>query len=163
MVVLLSNLKLLKSQKGQPRTEKLIPDSVKNPRASQVSITMTVLLMKSKPLLNFWTRTIFLLDMDPATLMTLIHTTDNESMCNQYPETTTHQPRTNLCLLFSPLRPMDSKRMGLSVSFAIYQKKITDRHVNEPFPTFEEFNDLWKPGAMDVFSPVVVNCRCIQM
>ena len=38
---------------------------------------------------SFW-------DMDPAALKSLKDTKDRDSMSNQYPQTTTHQPRTNL-------------------------------------------------------------------
>ena len=74
--------------------------------------------------------------------MTLKHTTDRDSMYNQYPQTTTHQPTTGLNPLFSSLRPMDSERKELRVGFAFFQKNyLLDRRVNETVDTVEELSD----------------------
>ena len=54
-------------------------------------------------LYSFW-------DMIPAALMSLNHTFDRSSMSNQYPQPTTHQPRTDSYPVFSSLRRMDSQR-----------------------------------------------------
>ena len=62
-------------------------------------------------------------DMVPAALMSLNHTNYRYSMSNQYPQPTTHQPRTDSYLVFSSLRRMDSQRKGLRVSFAFPQRK----------------------------------------
>ena len=66
-------------------------------------------------------------DMVPAALMSLNHTNDTYSMFNQQPQPTTQQPKTDSYPVFSSLRTMDSKRKGLRVSFAFFQKKITHR------------------------------------
>ena len=83
-------------------------------------------------------------------------------MSNQNPQSTTHPPRTNLYLLFSSLRPMDSKRKSLDVSFAFIQRNfLPDGRVNEAVATVEELSDVLKPRAMDGFLPLVMNCSCI--
>ena len=64
---------------------------------------------------NFW-------KMVPAALMSLSHTNDTYSMLNQNPQPTTQQPRADSDPVFSSLRTMDSKRKGLRVSVAFFQK-----------------------------------------
>ena len=106
-------------------------------------------------LYNLW-------DMVPAALMSLNLTNDRSSMSNQYPQPTTHQPRTDSYPLFSSLRRMVSQRNGLRVSFAFFQRNyLPDGRVNETVATVEELSDLWKPGAMDGVPPFVMNCNCI--
>ena len=64
--------------------------------------------------------------------------------------------------MFSSLRMIDSKRKGLRVSFAIFQRNyLPDGRVNETVAKVEELSDLWKPGAMDGTPPFVMNCKCI--
>ena len=100
-------------------------------------------------------------DMVPAALMSLNHTNDTYSLFNQYPQPTAQQPRTDSFPVFSSLRTMDSKRKGLRVSFAFFQKKLLpDGRMNETVSTVEEVSDLWKPGAMDGTSPFVMICNC---
>ena len=100
-------------------------------------------------------------DMVPAALMSLNHTNDRYSMSNQYPQPTTHQPRTDSYPVFSSLRRMDSQRKGLRVSFAFFQRNYPpDGRVNETVATVEELSDLWKPGVMDGIPPFVMNCNC---
>ena len=71
-------------------------------------------------------------DMVPAALMSLNHTNDTYSMFNQYPQPRTQQPRTDSYPVFSSLRTMDSKREGLRVSFAFFQRNyLPDGRVNE--------------------------------
>ena len=83
-------------------------------------------------------------------------------MSNQYPQPTTHQPRTDSYPVFSSLRTMDSKRKGLRVSFAFFQRNyLPDARVNQTVATVEELSDLWKPAAMDGIRPFVMNCNCI--
>ena len=83
--------------------------------------------------------------MVPASLMSLNHTNDRYSMSNQYPESTTHQPRTDSYPVFSSLRRMDSQRKGLCVSFAVFQQiHLPDGRVIETVATVEELSDLWK-------------------
>ena len=102
--------------------------------------------------------------MVPAALMSLNHTNDGYSMSNQYPQTTTHQPRTDSYPVFSSLRTMDSKKKGLSVRFVFFQRiYLPDGRVNETVATVEELSDLWKPGAMDGMPPFVMNCTSIYM
>ena len=60
--------------------------------------------------------------MVPAALMSLNHTNDRYFIFNQYPQPTTHQPRTDSYPVFSSLRRMDSQRKGLRVSFALFQR-----------------------------------------
>ena len=94
---------------------------------------------------NFLTPYI-LRNMSPAALTSLNHKNDTYSMSNQYAQPTTHQSRTDLYPVFSSLRTMDSKRKGLRVSFAFFQRKyLPDGRVNETFATVEELSDLWKP------------------
>ena len=57
-----------------------------------------------------------------AALMRVNYKTDWDSICNQYPQTITHQLRTDLCPLFSSLRPMDSKRNDMRVSTALFRR-----------------------------------------
>ena len=100
--------------------------------------------------------------MVPAGLMSLNHTNDRYSMSNQYPQPTTHQPRTDSYPVFSSWRRMDSKRKGLCVSFAFVQQNyLPYGQVNETEATVEELSDLWNPGAMDRIPPFVMNCNCI--
>ena len=92
--------------------------------------------------------------MVPTALMSLNHTNDTYSMFNQYPQLTTQQPRTASCPVFSSLRTMESKRKGLRVSLAFFQRNyLPDGRVNKTVATIEELSDLWKPGAMDGIQP----------
>ena len=61
-------------------------------------------------------------DMVPAALMSLSHTNDTYSMLNRYPQPTTQQPRADSDPAFSSLRTMNSKKKGLRVSFAFFQR-----------------------------------------
>ena len=71
-------------------------------------------------------------DMFPAALMSLNHTNETYSMFNQYTQLTTQQPRTDSYPVLSPLRTMDSKRKGLRVSFAFFQRSyLPDGRMNE--------------------------------
>ena len=98
----------------------------------------------------------------PEALVSLNHTNDRYSTFNQYHQPTIHQPSTDSYRVFSSLRTMDSKRKGLRVSFAFFQKKcLPDGQVNETVATIEEMSDLWKPRAMDGIPPFVMNCNCI--
>ena len=83
-------------------------------------------------------------DMSPAALKSLNHNNDSYSISNQYPQPTTHQSRTDSYPVFSSLRTMDSKRKGLRVTFAFFQRKHSpDGRVNETVATVEELGDLW--------------------
>ena len=94
--------------------------------------------------------------------MSLSHTIDTYYMLNQYPQPTTQQPRADSDPVFSSLRTMNSKRKGLRVSFAFFQKNyLPDGRMNETVAKVEELSDLWKPGAMDETPPFVMNCNCI--
>ena len=100
--------------------------------------------------------------MGPAAFMSLNHTNDTYSMFNQYPQVTTQQPRTESYPVFSSLRTIDSKRKGLRVSFAFFQRNyLPDRRMNETVAKVDELSDLWKLGAMDGTPPFVMNCNCI--
>ena len=97
----------------------------------------------------------------PAALLSLNHTRDLHSMSNQYPQPTTHQPRTDSYAVVSSLRMTDSKIKRMHVSFPLLQKNyLPDGRVNETVVTVEELSDLWKPGAMDGFPRFVINCNC---
>ena len=99
--------------------------------------------------------------MVPAALMLLNHTDDRYSMSNKYPQTTIHQARTDSYPVFSLLRRMESKRKGLRVSFAFFQRNyLPDVGVNETVATVEELSDIQKPGAMDGIPPFVMICNC---
>ena len=103
-------------------------------------------------------------DMVPAALMPLNHTNDTYYTFNQYPQPTTQQPRTDSNPVFSSLRTMNSKRKGLRVSFAFFQRnQLQDGRVNETVATVEELSGLWKPGEMDGVPPFVMNCICIRV
>ena len=100
--------------------------------------------------------------MVPAALMPLNHTNDTYSMFNQYPQSTTQQPRTDSNPVFSSLRTMDSKRKGLRVTLAFFERNyLRNGRVNETVSTVEELRDLWKPGAIDGVPTLVMNCNCI--
>ena len=102
--------------------------------------------------------------MAPAALTSLNHTNDTYSTFNQYPQPTTQQPRTDLYPVFSSLRTMDSKKKGLRVSFAFFQRNyLPDGRVNETVAKVEELSDIWKAGAMAGIPPFVMNCNCIQV
>ena len=160
IVVLLSTLKLL--QKIDRSTENGItfPDSVKKLSEFPVKIGINVLLLSSVSLMflnpyNLW-------DMVLSALMSLNHTNDRYSMSNQYPQATTHQPRTDSDPVFSSLRRMNSQKKGLRVSFAFFQRNyLPDGRVKETVATVEELSDLWKPGAIDGMPPFVMNGNCI--
>ena len=111
---------------------------------------------------NIFRTPYILRNMSPAALTSLNDHNDTYSMSNQYPQPTTHQSRTNSDPVFSSLRTMVSKRKGLRVSFAFFQRNyLPDGRVNETVATVEELSDLWKPGAMDGVPPFVMNCNCI--
>ena len=100
--------------------------------------------------------------MVPAALMSLSHTNDTYSLFNQYPQPTNQQLRADLYPLLSSLRTMNSKRKGLRVSFAFFQKNyLPDGRMKETVAKVEELSDLWKPGAMDGTPLFVMNCNCI--
>ena len=104
---------------------------------------------------NFW-------DMVPAAFISLNHTNNTYSVSSQYPQLKTHQSRTDSHPVFSSLRTMDSKRKGLRVSFAFFQRNfLPDGRVNETVARVEELSDQWKPGAMYGIPPFVMNCNCI--
>ena len=100
--------------------------------------------------------------MVPAGLMSPKHTNDRYSMSNQYPQPSTHKPRTDSYPVLSSLRTMDCQMKGLRVSFAFFQRNyLPDGRVNETVATVEELSDIWKPEAIDGNPPFVMNCKCI--
>ena len=97
--------------------------------------------------------------MDPAAPLTLNHITDRDSMSKQYHKITTHQPKTDLYSPFSFIRPTNSKRNGLCVSFDLFQRYyLTDGQVSETVVTIGELSDLWNTGTMDEVPMFVANC-----
>ena len=94
--------------------------------------------------------------------MSLSHTNDTYSMFNQYPQPTTQQPRADSNPVYSSSRAMNSKRKGLRVNFAFFQRNyLPVGRMNETVAKVEELSDLWMPGAMDGTPPFVMNCNCI--
>ena len=101
-------------------------------------------------------------NMASAAFVSLNHTNDTYCMSNQNPQPTTHQSRTDSYPAYSSLRTMHSKKKGLRVSFAFFQRNyLPDGRVNETVATVEELSDLWKPEAMDGIPPFLMNCNCI--
>ena len=101
-------------------------------------------------------------DLVPAAILSLCHTNDTYSLFNQYPQSAIQQPSADSYPVFSSLRTMNSKRKGLRVSFAFFQRNyLPDGRLNETVAKVEQLNDLWKPGAMDGTPPFVMNCNCI--
>ena len=98
----------------------------------------------------------------PAARMSLSRTNDTYSMFNQNPQPTTQQPRADSYSVFSSLRTMNSKRKGLRVSFAFFQRNyLPDGRMNETVAKLEKLSDLWNPEAMDGTPLFVMNCNCI--
>ena len=82
-------------------------------------------------------------DMVPAALMSLNHTSERYSMSNQYPQPTTHQPRTDSYPVFCSFRTTNSKKKGLRIGFAILQRdSLPDGRVNETVATVEKLSGL---------------------
>ena len=75
--------------------------------------------------------------------MSLSHTNDTYSVFNQYPQPKPQQPRADSYPMSSSLRTMDSKKKGLLVSFAFFQKiYLPDGRMNETVAKVEELSDL---------------------
>ena len=111
---------------------------------------------------NIFLTPYILWDLSPAALTSLNHNNDRYSISNQYPQPTTHQPRTDSNPVSSSLRTMNSKRKWLRVGFALFQRKyLPDGRANETVATVEELSDRWKPGAMDGIPPFVMKGNCI--
>ena len=107
---------------------------------------------------NIFLTPYILWDMSAAALTSLNHNKDRYCISNQYPRPTTQQPRTDSYPVFFSLRTKNSKRKGLRVSFAFFQRNyLPDGRVNETVATVGELTDLWKPGAMDRIPPFVMN------
>ena len=78
-------------------------------------------------------------DMVPAALTSFRHTNDTYSMFNQYPQPTTQPPTADSYPVFPSLRTMNSKRKGLRVSFAFFQRNyLPDGRMNETVAKAEE-------------------------
>ena len=100
--------------------------------------------------------------MVPAALMSLSHTIDTYSMFNQYPQPKTQQPRADSYPVFSSVRTMDTKRKGLRVSFAFFQRNyLPDGRKNKTFAKVEELSDLWNPQSNGWNSTVCDELFCI--
>ena len=86
------------------------------------------------------------------------------SLSNKYLQPTSDQPRTDSYPVFSSLQKMDSKRKGLLVSFAFFQRNyLPNGRVIETVGTVEVLSDLWKPGAMDGIPPFVMIGNFVQV
>ena len=156
-----------KSRTYQPRTEiffqilwkhKRIPENDHHNCPIDLEHTSKIVVNRYK----FW-------DLYAATLITLNHMTDGDTMSNQYPQITTHQPRTDVYLLFCLLRPMkrERERKWWRARFAFFQKKTSDE-MDERTKQFlrlriEELNDLWKPGARYGSPPFVMKSSCFEV
>ena len=70
-------------------------------------------------------------DVVQAAVMSLKHTDDRYSMTNQYPQPSTHQPKTDSYPVFFSLGTMDSKRKELRVIFCILSKKLPTERTSE--------------------------------
>ena len=57
-------------------------------------------------------------DMDPAALSTLNYTPERNHMMFEFPQPSTHQPKTDIYPLFYSLGPLDDRWKELRVSFA---------------------------------------------
>ena len=102
---------------------------------------------------DFW-------DMVPGARLLLNHTNDRYSMSNQYPQPTTHQPRTDSYPVFSSLRTMEKK--GRECTSALHSFKEGTYQTDEWTSQLLQLkSDLWKPGALDGILPFVMNCFCI--
>ena len=159
IVILLSTLKLLQKSGKSIENGIIFPDPVKNPIAFPVTINIPVLLKNSITLVSFSTRTVcgkwFQQHLCHSTTLIM------DILSNQYPQPTTHQHRTDSYPVLSSSRRLNSKRKGLRVSFAFFQRNyLPDGRVNETVATAEELTDLWKPGAMDRIPAFVMNCNC---
>ena len=71
---------------------------------------------------NIFLTPCILWDISPADLTSPNHNNDSYPVTNQYPQPKTHQPRTDSDPVFSSLRTTNSKRKGLRVSFALFQR-----------------------------------------
>ncbi len=153
-MVSLSTLKLLQKSVRSIENGITFSDSVKNPSNDQHNC-----FIDEQHKCDIFRIPYHLWDMVPAALMSL---NDRYSLSIKYPEPTTHQPKTDSYPVFSLLRRMDSKRKGLRVSFAFFQRNyLSDGRVNETVATVEELSDLWKPWAMDGIPSFVMNCNCL--
>ena len=134
---------------------------MKNARGFSTTIMIAVLLMSSKALKFFWTRTIFgnwfqQLFFHSTTLMT-------DSLC---PIKTLNQQLTNLeqpqirCSLHCKRWTVN----GIDCASVLHSfKGTTYLRVNETAATVEGLSDLLKPGAMDGFLPFAMKFNCIQV
>ena len=160
-MVLLSCLKLLQKIRQINRERNYISRSCENPQCIP-SNDQHVCLVDEQHSSNIFLTPYIVWDASPAALTSLNHNNDRCSISNQYPQPTTHQPRTDSYPVFSSLRLMNSKRKGLYVNFAFFQRNyLPDGRLNETVATVEDLSDLWKPGAMDRIPPFVMNCNCI--
>ena len=80
---------------------------------------------------NIFLTPYILRDMPPGALTSLNQNNDGYSISNQYPQLTTHQPRTDSYPVFSSLRTMNSKRKGLRVRFCVLSKKLLTGRTSE--------------------------------
>ena len=135
---------------------------MESPNVLPATINIPGLLMSSVALISFWTLTIYgtrfqqLLCLS-ATLM--IHTLCSISTLNQQ---LNNLEQTHIwCSLHYErwtVKGRDCK------NFAIFQRNyLPDGRMNETVAKVEEFNDLWKPGAMDGTPLFVMNCNWIQV
>ena len=84
-------------------------------------------------------------DIVPTALMSLNHTNDRYPMSNQFPQASTHQPRTDSDPVFSSLRTMDSKgRSCASVLHSFKQNNLPDVPMNKTAAMVEKLSELWK-------------------
>ena len=101
-------------------------------------------------------------DLDPPAFMSINHTTDRESISNQYPkqQLTILEQTYTLCSFLCD--QLTVKRKKLRVSFAFFQRScLSGGQMNGTVATFQKLRDLREPGAMDRVPSIVMNSSCI--
>ena len=157
-------LEVLQKLVGSTVNGKSFLDLVKNLSASQITINVTVLMMRRIHLISLFTPSIhgtWIQQLLWHSTTLLIGTACPISILK---ERTTHHSIRVLKPMFSSLRPMDNKRRALRHSCAFFQRNyLPDEQVNKTVATVEDLSDIWKPVAMDGVPPFVMNCVCIQV
>ena len=95
---------------------------------------------------------------DPASPLSLNHTPDTRLLTIKYRQTSDYRPKTEIHPIFSSLRPADSNKKGLRVSFAFFQRNyLPDGRVNKTVATVQEL--ILKLGVLDEVPSFVINCN----
>ena len=127
IVVLLSNLKLLKESNGSSEKGKTFPDLRKTQILKCIpSNDQRNCSIDEQHTSNIFLSPYILWDMNPAALLSPNHTNYRVSLFNQYPQTTTQQHGTQLYPVFFLLRTMDIKRYWFTNDWFTNTKPNTD-------------------------------------